>query len=375
MTDKNIIGDLVSKSPNRRSFVAKLGIAGAVLGASAASRGMAQTSMIQDSDILNFALNLEYLEAEFYTVATTGKTLAQSGKGLTLTGTGNQGSVTGGSQVSFTDSAVEATAQELAEDERTHVTLLQTAITDILGASAIAEPAINLDALGIGFANQTQFLQLARAFEDVGVTAYGGAAPLIQSKAILGYAARILAVEALHSGNIRSAVARLGVPTVALDGADILPPPSGTMYFPTNNLALTEVRTPGQVLYIAYGEKANAAAGGFFPAGVNGILNTSSASAATSDSATLTANPNPITVTGGGDGQTTISWNAPSASIIQVRVGAPNGPLFTDNFNAGSMMTGKWVTNGMVFFLQDVSYGQALTAANTLATLTVTVNS
>jgi hypothetical protein len=264
---------------------------------------------------------------------------------------------------------------ELAEDERTHVTLLQTAIMDILGANAIAEPAINLDALGIGFANQTQFLQLARAFEDVGVTAYGGAAPLIQSKTILGYAARILAVEALHSGNIRSAVARLGVPTTALDGADILPPPSGTQYFPTNNLALTEVRTPGQVLYIAYGLKANAVAGGFFPNGVNGILNTSSATPAVSDSAMLTASPNPITVTSGIYGQTTISWNAPSASIIQVHVGAPNGPLFTDNFNSGSMMTGQWVTNGMVFYLQDVSYGQSLTAANTLATLTVTVNS
>ena len=372
MADKSIVRELVSQSPNRRGFVRKLSAAGVVLGAAAATRGVAQTT-IQDSDILNFALNLEYLEAEFYTVATTGQTLAQYG-GFNLAGTGGtgtQGAATGGNQVTFTDSAVQATAMELAKDERTHVTLLQEAIAGILGAKYIAEPAINLGALGIGFASQAQFLTLARAFEDIGVTAYGGAAPLIQSKTILGYAARILAVEAEHSGNIRAAVARLGITTTALDGADILPPPSGTQYFSTDSNALTEVRTPQQVLYIAYAA-ANASSGGFFPNGVNGILNTSSATAAASDSATLTASPNPIPVPAGSSlGQTTISWNAPGAQIIQVRVGAPNGTLFTDNVNSGSMMTEQWVTNGMVFYLQDVSLGQPNTSANTLATLTV----
>ena len=250
MAEKNVIAELMSRSPNRRSFVSKLGVAGAALGVAAATRGIAQTS-IQDSDILNFALNLEYLEAEFYTVATTGKTLAQTG-GFTLTGTGNQGAVTGGKQVTFTDSQVQAIAMEVAHDEQTHVTLLQTAISGILGAKAIAEPAINLAALGIGFGSQAEFLTLARVFEDIGVTAYGGAAPLIQNKAILGYAARILATEAEHVGNIRAAVARLGVPTTALDGADHLPPPSGSQYFSVDGNAITEVRTPQQVLYLAY---------------------------------------------------------------------------------------------------------------------------
>ena len=67
-------------APNRRSFVRKLGIAGAAVGAAATvgvEKANAQTTT--DIDVLNFALNLEFLEAEFYTVATTGKTLKESG--------------------------------------------------------------------------------------------------------------------------------------------------------------------------------------------------------------------------------------------------------------------------------------------------------
>jgi hypothetical protein len=367
MTQKSIIHELAAQVPNRRGFMTKVGLAGAALGTAAATRGMAQSAAPGDANILNFALNLEFLEAEFYTFATTGQSISQAG--TVITGTGTAGVTTGGSMVTFTDSAVQAISLELAADERTHVTLLQGAIAS-LGASPIAKPAINLNALGFGFANQAGFLTLARIFEDIGVTAYGGAAPLIQSSAILGYAARILATEAAHSGNIRAQVARLGVSTLpALDAADHLPPPSGSQYFPTDTNAITEVRTPGQVLFLAFGGAANATSGGFFPNGVNGTLNTSSATAATSDGATLTASPNPIHVAAGADGSTTISWNAPGASIIQVRVGSPTGALFTDNINSGSMMTAAWVTDGLTLYLQDVSNGKPLTSANTLATL------
>ena len=89
--------------------------------------------------------------------------------------------------------------------------------------------------------------------------------------------------------------------------------------------------------------------------------------------AVITATPNPIPVTAGQDGVTSISWNAPSASIIQVRVNAPNGPILTDNFNTGSMSTGAWVTNGMTFFLQDASNGNPGAASSTLASVTVTL--
>jgi hypothetical protein len=275
MAKKSIIPDVIEMASNRRSFVKKLGIAGAAVGA-AATIGVekAQAQTATDVDVLNFALNLEFLEAEFYTVATTGKTLKQSG----LSVGASPGTVSGGNQVSFSNSLVftQAVAMEIAADERAHVALLQSA----LGNSAISEPSINLNALGFGFGSQDDFLKLSRIFEDIGVSAYAGAAPLLSS-AVIGTAARILAAEAEHVANVRLQIARLNIATAPpLDGVDILPPPSNAnQYFSLNAQALCSIRTPGQVLYLAYGGKANASSGGFFPDGVNGYFTTSSAAA------------------------------------------------------------------------------------------------
>jgi len=289
-----------SEGVNRRSFVKGVGFAG--LGAAGATllagrlglvEGLpgsqalgltapeALAATITDTDILNFALNLEYLEAEFYTVATTGTTIAQAGIGVD--GMGNPGPTTGGQKVRLQpndgdkDRDDEKTrklseiAEQVTRDEQTHVTLLRGA----LGSAAIAKPAINLDALGFGFRNFRQFLQLARAFEDVGVSAYGGAAPLITSKDILATAARIALTEALHSGTFRLLVAVNNVQTSPVDGLDILPPPSGTQYFEVDQQALAIVRTPSQVLAIVYGNgAAGTSGGGFFPNGVNGTITT-----------------------------------------------------------------------------------------------------
>jgi hypothetical protein len=231
---------------------------------------------ITDADILNFALNLEYLEAEFYTVATTGKTIEESG--IAVSGTGTPGPTTGGNKVNFREGffpigdlgglVTFEIAEQLAYDEQQHVLLLRGA----LGSAAVAKPAINLEALGIGFANFREFLQLARAFEDVGVSAYAGAAPLITSKAYLQVAAQILAVEALHSGNIRKQVQEHLVPTTPVDSLDVLPPPSGKNFFTVNSQALAIIRTTSQVLSIVYG--GGTTSGGFFPDGVNGVINT-----------------------------------------------------------------------------------------------------
>jgi hypothetical protein len=275
MAKKSILPDVIESSPNRRKFVQLFSAAGAAA-AVVASTGQANAQTITDTDILNFALNLEYLEAEFYTVATTGQTIDKLGIGIT--GVGTEGPTSGGKQVPLNNSLVftQRIALEIADDERKHVQFLRA----VLGSNAIAKPEINLNALGAGFNGQADFLQVARALEDVGVTAYAGAAPLITSKEVLGHAARILGTEAEHAGNIRLQVARYNLPASALDGVDILPPPSGTKFFSvTNDTAEVQVRTPGQVLYIVYGSKANVTMGGFFPTGVNGNIKTSSAGA------------------------------------------------------------------------------------------------
>lgn len=268
----------MGEAANRRSFVRKLGLAGISAGAVMRMQGQdAPAPAITDADILNFALNLEYLEAEFYTVATTGKYIENHG--ITVQGSeGMLGATTGGKYVDFSQDPVNFSIElvhQIAYDERQHVKLIQSALTSA-GAPFVSKPAINLDALGFGFDNYRDFFKLARIFEDIGVSAYGGAAPLITDKTVLGYAARILAAESEHVGAIRLQVARLVEPTAPpLDGADILPPPSGKRVLSLDKNGLSAIRTPGQVLYLAYAG-ANKMSGGFFPQGVNGSINTSS---------------------------------------------------------------------------------------------------
>jgi Ferritin-like domain len=298
MAKGRILEEAIAAASNRRRFLSKIAVASA--GAAALGAGLkmeGQTAAAPtDADILNFALNLEYLEAEFYTVATTGKTIDQMG--VSITGSGTQGTATGGKMVNLANSSfpTAAIASQIADDERSHVTLIQQALT-AAGAQPVAQPAINLDALGIGFGSVAEFLTLARAFEDVGVTAYAGAAPLISDKGVLGYAARILAAESEHVSNIRLQIAQLGIPTTLLDGVDILPPPSGQNYFSLNSMALAQTRTPGQVLFIVYGGMSNATAGGFFPNGVNGTINTSSAGVSITKVTNAVVTPTTLTTT------------------------------------------------------------------------------
>jgi 6-phosphogluconolactonase len=89
---------------------------------------------------------------------------------------------------------------------------------------------------------------------------------------------------------------------------------------------------------------------------------------------TFQATPNPVFAWDGSNaGQTTLSWNAPSASAVHIRVGSANGQLFTHQGSWGSITTGQWVGDGMMFYLQDASSGNSQDAANTLATVRVNV--
>ncbi|MBA3896350.1 MAG: ferritin-like domain-containing protein [Sphingomonadaceae bacterium] len=262
-----------------------------------------------DADILNFALNLEYLEAQFYSYAAFGTGLAAN----MLTGTGTQGAVIGGRKVNFTDPLVSQYAQEIAADEVTHVTFLRTQ----LGTSAVAQPAIDvggtdpngafssaarsagLVGAGVAFdpyATDENFLLGAFIFEDVGVTAYKGASPLLTSKVYLEAAAGLLAAEAYHASLVRTVLYAKGVATPSLrtsadaisnardslDGASdddqgISPVGSQSNIVPTDSSGIAFSRTAGQVLNVVFLNKLAVDRGGFFPAGVNGAIKTSAA--------------------------------------------------------------------------------------------------
>jgi hypothetical protein len=66
-------------------------------------------------------------------------------------------------------------------------------------------------------------------------------------------------------------------------------------------------------------------------------------------------------------------WNAPEASRVEVRVGSPTGTLFTRQQQFGSATTGRWITDDFTFYLQDVTDGKPLDAANTLARIRIPV--
>ncbi|WP_010161624.1 MULTISPECIES: ferritin-like domain-containing protein [unclassified Sphingomonas] len=269
----------------------------------------ASTDVLKDQDTFNFALNLEYLEAQFYSFAVTGAGLPAA----LLTGTGTPGGVTGGRQVAFTDPIVQQYAREIAADEVAHVAFLRS----VLGTSTVAQPAINIDGGATGaftaaaraagivpatgtfdpYASDENFLLAAFIFEDVGVTAYKGAAPLIAQSLLIDAAAGILATEAYHAGLIRTVLYAKGIATPSLrtnanlisDARDSLDGTASDLdqgigdgttanLVPTDANGITFSRTPGQVLNVVYLNRNAVVGGGFFPNGINGNIKTSAAS-------------------------------------------------------------------------------------------------
>ncbi len=307
---------------------------GAALAALALTKPAAAASTVTaytDNDILNFALNLEYLEANFYYLAAFGtniyttNSLYPTGAGVMgISGVGTQGTVVTKPttcKVPFTTLQVASYCVETAIEEGKHVAFLRSA----LGSAAVAQPQIDLvtsfNALaslaGIGaafdpFASDANFLIGAYIFEDVGVTAYKGAAPLITNKTtILPAAAGILAVEAYHAGLVRTTInaldptgalgllgytqkisaVRTGAAqaatttkvvddfglqnqTVSLSGGSNVTATTIVDADPTNVIAFS--RTTTQVLNIVTGGNAvttgAAAKGVFFPNGLNGLF-------------------------------------------------------------------------------------------------------
>lgn len=268
MKKREALQQLVASGVSRRQFATRVLAMGAATGGAVALRQVGiQAQTINDIDILNFALNLEYLEAEFYTVATYGRRIAEVGIGVD--GRGRSGPTVGGAAVALTGFNRIA-AEHITLDEQEHVKFLRTA----LGGNAVAKPAINLEALGLGFRSQSEFLAVARAFEDLGVSAYGGAAPLISRAVNLGPTAQIALTEAQHAGVLRMLIAQANVAVPMVDPLDVPPlgSPAGRL-FQVQGDGRSTIRTPSQVLAVAYANTSpGATGGGFFPDGVNGVI-------------------------------------------------------------------------------------------------------
>ncbi|MGC2660991.1 MAG: hypothetical protein WA324_23805 [Bryobacteraceae bacterium] len=88
---------------------------------------------------------------------------------------------------------------------------------------------------------------------------------------------------------------------------------------------------------------------------------------------TFKANPNPIIVHPPTHlGKTTLTWHAPVASV-EIHLGSAGGKLFAQGGHDGTAETGDWVSNNMVFYLQDATASKPTDQSATLAMLPVAV--
>ncbi len=285
----------------RRSLIGQFGAAAVtVLAAGAAATGAAVVNSAPaaaqtytDADILNFALNLEYLEGQYYIHGFLGR-------GLDATdvndpnGVGNAGFVLGGSLVPFQTPVVAGVIERITVDEVDHIRFIRR----VLGNLAVAQPNIDLlnsfNAVAVAaglipagtqfnpFLNETNFLLGALSLTDVGVTAYAGAARLLQSKDNLDAAASILAAEAYHAGSLRTLLCSFGQQNVfnAISAvraklgngkeAGLSIPNFPDNIAPVDGDGLVYRRTAGEVLGIVYNGIPNG--GGFFPNRANGTI-------------------------------------------------------------------------------------------------------
>ena len=287
----------------RRGLMKSAGLSavalGTIGGAAVGTSTPASAATYTDTEILNFALNLEYLEAEYYLRATTGQPLSTYVGVTGSVGTGGD-VVNGGSLVPFQNPALAYYALRIANDELAHVKFLRSA----LGTAAVAKPPLDFTngfatlaiAAGLAvkggvpfnpFADEISFLLGAYIFEDVGITAYAGAAAALTAPANVAYAASILAVEGYHAGAIRGYLSRIGAGDATNAISALRATLSGTADdngtavagnpYNFNNVDYNGSsfrRTPEQVLNIIYGG-ASATAGLFFPQGVNGTITSS----------------------------------------------------------------------------------------------------
>ncbi|HAH25599.1 MAG TPA: hypothetical protein DCL77_17885 [Prolixibacteraceae bacterium] len=130
------------------------------------------------TDVLNFALTLEYLEAEFYKTGLSSNVIPSEDKTI------------------FT---------QISKHEDSHVAFLTTTIK-ALGGTPVTSPKFDFTANGAfkPFSAYGDFLALSQGFEDTGVRAYKGqAGNLISNNDVLTAALQIHSVEARHASEVR----------------------------------------------------------------------------------------------------------------------------------------------------------------------------
>ena len=164
----------MSRTPRmtRQSFLLSTALAAGAAAGPGVRSAFAQAGG-GDTDILNFALTLELLEARFYE------------EGL--------------QRVEGLRGEYRRVAAEIRDNESEHVEILSRLIGQ-LGATPVSEPQFDF---GDAFRSEDSFLEVAQQLEDTGVAAYNGAAVRIQDRTILDAAGAIVQVEARHAAIIR----------------------------------------------------------------------------------------------------------------------------------------------------------------------------
>jgi hypothetical protein len=192
MTDYEIatqqLGGVEVHGMTRASFILRGTLAaGAVYGMGAVapfvSQALAETGG-GDAEILNFALTLEYLEADFYTVK--GKQVGLSGQARSY-------------------------ARQFGAEEQAHVSALIAAIKQ-LGGTPVAKPTFVFPV-----SDEKSFLALASTLENTGVGAYNGAGPSIMDKKVLASAGSIVQIEARHAAAIDLLIGKSPTPNQGFD--------------------------------------------------------------------------------------------------------------------------------------------------------------
>ncbi len=345
MPENDQLIDAAMTRLQRRAMFKKAGtgLAGAMMAAAVARTALAPTEAKAatevlpptaaptqtDVNILNFALNLEYAEAQFYLNSVIGTGLspndlaggiAQNIQGnpqaIVYTDPGATPVAAGNTLTTFTNPIIAQFAQTVAADELAHVRFIKAALV-MNGAVPVAAPLIDVTVGGafttlatavnnlVGSAilpvpfnvytgGDVNFLLAGFIFEDVGVTAYGGAAGLLSmGSELVQYAASILAAEAYHSSIWRVFLANAGAAATAQSNAiadlrsilssgqypgqtladdfGVTNPISGQIVaLPRDSNGLAYRRSVQQVLNIVYGnEGASRKPGLFFPNGTN----------------------------------------------------------------------------------------------------------